>query len=86
MQRCEARGVHKEYNFIRNVYCSLPVGHEGRHIAYWNNLVVPEWLEEEEHLDSELGEIGGLYGGHYYDWYDSEFGLLEPNPLPAPEG
>lgn len=59
---CEAEGFHKHFSFIRDIFCSLKPGHEGRHIAYWNNVVTDEWIEGEQ------GEIGGPFGGTYFDW------------------
>lgn len=62
MNICEAKGTHKEYNFVRDVWCSLSPGHKGRHIAYWNHVITDEWEEQTS------GEIGGPGGGKFFNW------------------
>lgn len=63
---CQAKGTHKRWNFVRDVYCSLPEGHEGCHIAYWNHVITDNWVEGEK------GEIGGPGGSESFDWSTRE--------------
>lgn len=61
---CGAKGSHQEYNFVRDIYCSLYEGHKGRHIGYWNHIITDRWEE------GESGEIGGPEGCKNWEWED----------------
>lgn len=78
--RCEAKGTHKHFNWLRNVWCTLPIGHEGRHIAYWNNVITDVWEEQTS------GEIGGPGGGEYFNWESVDEARLDADREAAMEG
>lgn len=35
-----------QWNFVRTFYCSLPIGHEGDHVAYWDHDPDYQGIEE----------------------------------------